>query len=113
MIARNDVLSTKNPVQCTSCKLFGHCIDTQVCRFSAQLMFATDYIAEHKERAKSNAEAYNAANNKNKVNKIYQQFPEKFDEYMTEEEREATRYELANTFYSKSTDDRDDDKKDE
>jgi hypothetical protein len=98
----------KNPVQCTSCKLFGHCIETQVCRFSAQLMFAKEYIGAHGNRAKSNAEAYNAANNRNKVNKIYQQFPEKFDEHMTEEERETARYELATTFYCKSTDDQDD-----
>jgi hypothetical protein len=94
----------KNPVQCTSCKLFGHCIETQVCRFSAQLMYAKAYIEAHADRAKTNAEAYNAANNKNKVNKIYQQFPEKFDEYMTDEERENTRYELATTFYCKSID---------
>ena len=94
----------KNPVQCTSCKLFGHCIETQVCRFSAQLMFAKTYIETHADRAKTNAEAYNAANNKNKVNKIYKQFPEKFDDYMTDEERENTRYELATTFYCKSID---------
>jgi hypothetical protein len=77
----------KNPVQCTSCKLFGHCIETQVCRFSAQLMYAKAYIEAHADRAKTNAESYNAANNKNKVNKIYQQFPETFDEYMTDKER--------------------------
>jgi hypothetical protein len=94
----------KNPVQCTSCKLFGHCIETQVCRFSAQLMFAKTYIEAHADRAKTNADAYNAANNKNKVNKIYKQFPEKFDDYMTDEERENTRYELATTFYCKSID---------
>ena len=94
----------KNPVQCTSCKLFGHCIETQVCRFSAQLMYAKQYIEAHADRAKTNAEAYNAANNKNKVNKIYKQFPEKFDEYMTDEERENTRYELTSTFYCKSID---------
>jgi hypothetical protein len=99
----------KNPVQCTSCKLFGHCIETQVCRFSAQLMYAKEYIEEHGSRAKSNAEAYNAANNRNKVNKIYQQFPEKFDDYMTEEERENARYEMATTFYCKSADDQDED----
>jgi hypothetical protein len=97
----------KNPVQCSSCKLFGHCIESQVCRFSAQIIYATEYIAEHADRAKSNAAAYKAANNKNKVNKIYQQFPEKFDDFMTEEEREDTRYELATTFYSQSTDDQD------
>jgi hypothetical protein len=97
----------KNPVQCNSCKLFGHGIDTQVCRFTAQLMYANEYIATHADCAKSNAEAYNAANNKNKVNKIYQQFPEKFDDYMTEEERETTRYELATTFYYQNTDGQD------
>ena len=72
-------------------------------------MYAKEYIGAHGSRAKSNAEAYNAANNRNKVNKIYQQFPEKFDEYMTEEERETTRYELATTFYCKSTEDDQDD----
>jgi hypothetical protein len=97
----------KNPVQCASCKLFGHCIDTQVCRFSAQLMYAKDYTTANADKAKTNAEAYNAANNKTKVNKIYQQFPEKFDESMTEEEREITRYELASTFYNQ--DDNNDD----
>jgi hypothetical protein len=97
----------KTPVQCTSCKIFGHCIETQVCCFSVQLMYAKEYIGAHGNRAKSNAEAYNAANNQNKVNKIYQQFPEKFDDYMTEEERETARYELATTFYCKSTDDQD------
>jgi hypothetical protein len=97
----------KNPVQCTSCKLFGYCIETQVCRFSAQLMYAKEYAGAHGNCAKSNAEAYNAANNRNKVNKIYQQFPKKFDGYMMEEERETARYELATTFYCKSTDDQD------
>jgi hypothetical protein len=97
----------KNPVQCASCRLFGHCIDTQVCRFSAQLMYANEYIDANKEKAKTNAEAYKAANNKTKVNKIYQQFPEKFDESMTEEEREYTRYELASTFYNQDTDEKD------
>ena len=53
----------KSPVQCTSCKLFGHCIKTQACQFSAQLMYAKEYIGAHGSRAKSNAEAYNAANN--------------------------------------------------
>jgi hypothetical protein len=71
-------------------------------------MYAKEYIGAHGNRAKSNAaEAYNAANNRNKVNKIYQQFPEKFDDYMIEEERETARYELATTFYCKSTDGQD------
>jgi hypothetical protein len=99
----------KNPVQCTSCKLFGHCIETQVCRFSAQLMYAKEYINENASRSKANAEAYKAANNRNKVNKIYQQFPEKFDDFMTEEERETARYEMATTFYCQSIDDQDED----
>jgi hypothetical protein len=97
----------KNPVQCASCKLFGHCIDTQVCRFSAQIIYAQEYIAKNADKAKSNAEAYNAANNKTKVNKIYQQFPEKFDDFMTEEERENTRYELASTFFNQTHDNTD------
>ena len=97
----------KNPVQCASCRLFGHRIDTQVCRFSAQLMYAKEYIEANAEKAKTNAEAYKAANNKTKVNKIYLQFPEKFDEFMTEEERENTRYELASTFYNQDQEDTD------
>ena len=67
-------------------------------------MFAKTYIEQHADRARTNAEAYNAAKNKNKVNKIYKQFPEKLDDYMTDEERENTRYELATTFYCKSID---------
>jgi hypothetical protein len=93
----------KNPVQCASCRLFGHCIDSQVCRFSAQLVFAKTYINGNPEKAKTNADAYNAANNKTTVNKIYQQFPEKFHDDMTEEERETQRYEMATTFYSPVT----------
>jgi ferredoxin len=90
----------KNPVQCGSCKLFGHCIETQVCRFTAQLVFAQEFTASNRDKAKANADAYNAANNKTTVNKIYQQFPEKFSEDMTEEERETEQYEMATTFYS-------------
>jgi hypothetical protein len=67
-------------------------------------MYAKDYTNANADKAKTNAEAYNAANNKTKVNKIYQQFPEKFDESMTEEEREITRYELASTFYNQDDD---------
>ncbi len=79
-----------------------------MCRFSAQLMYAKEYIQENASRSKANAEAYKAANNRNKVNKIYQQFPEKFDDFMMEEERDTARYELATSFYCKSTDDQDD-----
>ena len=63
-------------------------------------MFAKTYVDKHPEKAQANADAYNAANNKTTVNKIYQQFPEKFDDTMTEEERETQRYEMATTFYS-------------
>jgi ferredoxin len=94
----------KNPVQCGSCKLFGHCIDSQVCRFSAQFMYTKDYVEKHPDKARANADAYCAANNKTTVNKIYQQFPEKFDDSMTEEEREGLRYEMATTFYNQSDD---------
>jgi ferredoxin len=97
----------KNPVQCGSCKLFGHCIDSQVCRFSAQFMYAKEYVEKNPDKARANADAYCAANNKTTVNKIYQQFPEKFDDEMTETEREDLRYEMATTFYSQSKDDSD------
>jgi hypothetical protein len=40
----------KNLVQCISCKLFGHCLETQVCQFSAQLMYAKEYIDKHASR---------------------------------------------------------------
>ena len=70
-------------------------------------MYAKEYIDANKDKAKSNAEAYKAANNKTKVNKIYHQFPEKFDDSMTEEEREFTRYELASTFYNQDKEDAD------
>jgi ferredoxin len=90
----------KNPVQCGSCRLFGHCINSQVCRFSAQFMYAKEYVEKHPEKAKANADAYNAANNKTTVNKIYLQFPEKFHDDMTEQEEENLRYEMATTFYS-------------
>jgi hypothetical protein len=33
------------------------------------------------------------------VNKIYPQFPEKYDNNMTEEERETLRHEIPTTFY--------------
>jgi hypothetical protein len=72
-------------------------------------MYAKEYINENASRSKANAEAYKAANNRNKVNKIYQQFPEKFDDFMTEEERETARYEMATTFYCQSIDDQDED----
>ena len=90
----------KNPVQCISCKLFGHCINSQVCRFSAQYMFAKEYVDNNPDKAKANADAYNAANNKTTVHKIYQQFPEKFNEDMMEEAQENRRYEMATTFYN-------------
>jgi hypothetical protein len=99
----------KNPVQCGSCRLFGHCIDSQVCRFSAQFMYAKEYVESHPDKAKANADAYNAANNKTTVNKLYQQFPEKFDDSMTEEERENLRYEMATTFYCQPQDSQDQD----
>jgi hypothetical protein len=58
----------------------------------------------HLDKARANADTYCAANNKTTVNKIYQQFPEKFDDSMTEEEREGLRYEMATTFYNQGDD---------
>jgi hypothetical protein len=43
------------------------------------------------------------------VNKIHQQFPEKFDDFMTEEEQETARYKMATTFYCQSINNQDKD----
>ncbi len=66
-------------------------------------MYAKEYVEKHPEKAKANADAYNAANNKTTVNKIYLQFPEKFHDDMTEQEEENLRYEMATTFYGTDT----------
>jgi hypothetical protein len=76
----------RNPVQCKACKTFGHCIGANVCRFSAQCHFATEYNGKEPIEAKANATAFATANNKNKINKIKLLHPTAFTEDMTPED---------------------------
>jgi hypothetical protein len=78
----------RNPVQCKACKTFGHCIGANVCRFSAQCLFATEYNGKEPLEAKANATAFATANNKNKINKVKLLHPTAFTEDMSPEDDE-------------------------
>ena len=80
----------RNPVQCKACKTFGHCIGDNVCRFSAQCLFATEYNDKEPAEAKANATAFATANNKNKISKVKLLHPTAFNPDMSLEEEEYT-----------------------
>ena len=51
----------KNKVQCNACKLFGHNIGEQVCRYAAMHVNTIAYCTENPEMAKKNMKKFNAS----------------------------------------------------
>ena len=60
----------RREVQCECCHTFGHNVDEDICRIGAQILHTTNFIKEHPKKAENNANAFTAANNKNKINTI-------------------------------------------
>jgi hypothetical protein len=85
----------RNEVQCTACKTFGHSIGDNVCRICAQVSFVNSYIDKEPDNAKKNASAFEMANNKKRINKVRETFPEAFFDNMTDEEEQFTLCKLA------------------
>jgi hypothetical protein len=85
----------KNEIQCTACKTFGHSIGDNVCHICAQVSFVNIYTAKEPDNAKKNASAFKMANNKKRISKVKETFPEAFIDNMTEEERQFTLCKLA------------------
>ena len=60
-----------NKIQCRSCRQFGNDLTpTMVCRFCAQLQFATAFLAAHPDEAGRNAIQFDNANKKKIVNRL-------------------------------------------
>jgi hypothetical protein len=76
----------KNEVQCTACKMFGHDIKLNVCRFCAQYHHTSRYATKFPEETLKNASAFASAQDKAKVNKAKVSFPNLFHPDMTEED---------------------------
>jgi hypothetical protein len=95
----------RNPVQCKACKTFGHCIGANVCRFSAQCLFATEYNDKEPTEAKANATAFATANNKNKINKVKLLHPTAFTADMSPEDDEYVLCMLARVMQDNTDDD--------
>jgi hypothetical protein len=76
----------KNEVQCTACKMFGHDIKLNVCRFSAQYHHTSKHASKFPEETLKNASAFASAQDKAKVNKAKVSFPNLFHPDMTEED---------------------------
>ena len=61
----------KNKVQCNACKLFGHNIGEQVCRYAAMHVNTIAYCTENPEIAKKNMKKFNALYSAKQVKKLY------------------------------------------
>ena len=85
----------RNEVQCTACKTFGHSIGDNVCRICAQVSFVNTYISKEPDSAKKNASAFEMANNKKRISKVRETFPEAFFDNMTDDEEQFTLCKLA------------------
>jgi hypothetical protein len=80
----------KNEVQCTACKMFGHDIKLNVCRFCAQHYHTSKYTEKNPEEAIKNASAFASSQDKAKLNKAKLNFPNLFHPDMNEaDEMEA------------------------
>ena len=95
----------RNEIQCTACKTFGHSIGDNVCRICAQVSFVNTYISTEPDNAKKNARAFEMANNKKRINKVKETFPEAFTDNMTEEEQQFTLCKLARVWQQDSDSD--------
>jgi hypothetical protein len=76
----------RNEVQCTACKMFGHDIKLNVCRFCAQYHHTSRYAEKFPEETLKNASAFASAQDKAKVNKAKVSFPNLFHPDMTEDD---------------------------
>ena len=81
----------KNKVQCSACKLFGHNIRKQVCRYAAIHVNTIAYCAEHPEMAKKNMKKFNALYSAKQVNRFYAR-----EDYKEILKNARTRHELDN-----------------
>ena len=78
----------KNPTACKACGRFGHCIETQVCRITAQVQNVNDFLTAHPIQAAKNLEAFTSVNTKTKINKLIQQEPTRFVDIESLDEQE-------------------------
>ena len=81
----------KNKVQCSACKLFGHNIGEQVCRYAAMHVNTIAYCAENPEMAKKNMKKFNALYSAKQVNRFYAR-----EDYKEILKSARTRHELDN-----------------
>ena len=65
----------KNEVQCTACKMFGHDIKMNVCRFGAQYHHTFKFANKFPDETHKNASAFASAQDKAKVTKAKSSFP--------------------------------------
>jgi hypothetical protein len=96
----------KNEIQCTACKTFGHSIGDNVCRICPSQLRQHVY-REGTDNAKKNASAFEMANNKKRISKVKETFPEAFTDNMREEEQQFTLCKLARVWQQDSDSDSD------
>jgi hypothetical protein len=65
-------------------------ITLSVCSFNRMAHTANTYIAKVADNAKKNASAFEMANNKKRISKVKETFPEAFTDNMIEEEQQFT-----------------------
>ena len=85
----------RREVQCRACHGYGHDTDEDICRYTAQHYHATKFCTEHPDKAKSNAQAFHTANNRNHINKIQTRLPHLFLPDQTEEQCDQMILDLA------------------
>lgn len=66
----------KRQVQCRACKIYGHDTDEQTCRFTASCYYAMDFIRQHPEKAKENADTFAMSQNRLAVNAVKTVIPQ-------------------------------------
>jgi hypothetical protein len=95
----------KNEVQCTACKMFGHDIKLNVCRFCAQYHHTSRYANKFPDETLKNASAFASAQDKAKVNKAKVSFPNLFHPDMTEDDEMDALAHIAMVMYPDKQDD--------
>jgi hypothetical protein len=80
----------RNEVQCNARQTFGRSIGDNVCQICAQVSFANSFIDKEPGNAKKNSSAFEMINNKKRINKVRETFPNAFFNNMTDEEEQFT-----------------------
>jgi len=89
-----------NKIQCRSCKQFGHDLTpTMVCRFGAQLHFATAFLAAHPDAARRNAIQFDNANKLKIINRLQLTCPD-VNNVMAQDEHQVACEAFAVDIYS-------------